>query len=77
MVANALIINIKHLDAQTQLLPTLHVQLNLLQTTLGDELQTLQHTLTNVEFNIVIAPPCRHYTLSFSSFVFDIPDSIL
>ncbi|KAG1761631.1 microtubule associated protein-domain-containing protein [Suillus occidentalis] len=35
-----------HLNAQTQLLPTLHVQLGLPQTALEDELQTLQHTLT-------------------------------
>ncbi|KAG2152738.1 microtubule associated protein-domain-containing protein [Suillus clintonianus] len=35
-----------HLNAQTQLLPTLHLQLGLPQTALEDELQTLQHTLT-------------------------------
>ncbi|KAG1745761.1 microtubule associated protein-domain-containing protein [Suillus lakei] len=35
-----------HLNAQTQLLPTLHAQLGLPQTALEDELQTLQHTLT-------------------------------
>jgi hypothetical protein len=35
-----------HLNAQTQLLPTLHIQLGLPQTALEDELQTLQHTLT-------------------------------
>ncbi|KAG2046911.1 hypothetical protein BDR06DRAFT_144988 [Suillus hirtellus] len=30
----------------------------------------------SIEFNIVIAPLCRHHTLSFSFFIFDIPDSI-
>ncbi|KAL4063770.1 microtubule associated protein-domain-containing protein [Scleroderma citrinum] len=35
-----------HLNAQTQLLPTLHAQLGLPATSLEDELQTLQHTLT-------------------------------
>ncbi|KAG1838148.1 hypothetical protein DFJ58DRAFT_733982 [Suillus subalutaceus] len=34
-----------HLNAQTRLLPTLHVQLGLPQTAPEDELQTLQHTL--------------------------------
>jgi len=34
------------LNAQTQLLPTLHAQLGLPATALEDELQTLQHTLT-------------------------------
>lgn len=35
-----------HLNAQTQLLPTLHAQLGLPPTALEDELQELQHTLT-------------------------------
>ncbi|EGO19906.1 hypothetical protein SERLADRAFT_442723 [Serpula lacrymans var. lacrymans S7.9] len=44
-----------HLNVQTRLLPTLHVQLGLPPTALEDELQTLQHTLTRaVESQIEI-----------------------